>query len=53
MSSSNRSELGAFLKARRMDLSPAMVGLADPGGRRCVTGLRREEVALLASVSTD
>ncbi|MDQ0994171.1 helix-turn-helix domain-containing protein [Streptomyces sp. V3I7] len=53
MRSSNRSELGEFLKARRMDLSPAMVGLAEPGGRRRVKGLRREEVALLASISTD
>ncbi|WP_330456000.1 helix-turn-helix domain-containing protein [Streptomyces sp. NBC_00820] len=52
-SSTHRSELGEFLKARRMDLSPAMVGLADPGGRRRVKGLRREEVALLASISTD
>ncbi|MET7289480.1 helix-turn-helix domain-containing protein [Streptomyces sp. NPDC005573] len=53
-SSTRRNELGDFLKARRMDLSPAMVGLADSGGgRRRVTGLRREEVALLASISTD
>ncbi|WP_018549527.1 helix-turn-helix domain-containing protein [Streptomyces sp. LaPpAH-108] len=53
-SSTHRNELGDFLKARRKDLSPAMVGLADDGGgRRRVTGLRREEVALLASISTD
>ncbi|MFF1690181.1 MULTISPECIES: helix-turn-helix domain-containing protein [unclassified Streptomyces] len=48
----HRSELGAFLKARRMELSPQMVGLPE-GGRRRVKGLRREEVALLASISTD
>ncbi|MGA5448589.1 helix-turn-helix domain-containing protein [Streptomyces umbrinus] len=56
MSSGNahHSELGAFLKARRMELSPAQVGLPDsPGGRRRVKGLRREEVALLASISAD
>ncbi|MEU1201548.1 helix-turn-helix domain-containing protein [Streptomyces sp. NPDC005813] len=52
-SSTHRNELGDFLKARRKDLSPAMVGLAQDGGRRRVTGLRREEVALLASISTD
>ncbi|AVH94178.1 MULTISPECIES: helix-turn-helix domain-containing protein [Streptomyces] len=47
------SELGAFLKARRMELGPSEVGLPDMGGRRRVKGLRREEVALLASISTD
>ncbi|GHB73923.1 transcriptional regulator [Streptomyces viridiviolaceus] len=49
----HHSELGAFLKARRMELSPSAVGLPDTGGRRRVKGLRREEVALLASISTD
>lgn len=49
----DHGELGAFLKARRMELSPAQVGLADSGGRRRVAGLRREEVALLASISPD
>ncbi|MFK4548262.1 transcriptional regulator with XRE-family HTH domain [Streptomyces tendae] len=55
MSSSNSrdSELGAFLKARRTELSPAEVGLPDSAGRRRVKGLRREEVALLASISPD
>ncbi|MET0423340.1 MAG: helix-turn-helix transcriptional regulator [Actinoplanes sp.] len=46
------SELGDFLKARRRQLSPAAAGLPD-GGRRRVPGLRREEVALLASISPD
>ncbi|MGV9236599.1 helix-turn-helix domain-containing protein [Streptomyces nigra] len=46
-------ELGAFLKARRAELSPSAAGLPDTGGRRRVTGLRREEVARLASISTD
>ncbi|MFI7610390.1 helix-turn-helix domain-containing protein [Nonomuraea terrae] len=52
-SNAHPSELGDFLKARRTELSPAMVGLADAGGRRRVKGLRREEVAMLASISTD
>ena len=46
------AELGAFLKARRKELSPADVGLPDTPRRR-VSGLRREEVALLAAISTD
>ncbi|WP_163015717.1 helix-turn-helix transcriptional regulator, partial [Streptomyces sp. Tu 4128] len=46
-------ELGAFLKARRAELNPSTAGLPDTGGRRRVTGLRREEVARLASISTD
>ncbi|WP_305787105.1 helix-turn-helix transcriptional regulator [Symbioplanes lichenis] len=45
-------ELGDFLRARRNRLQPADVGL-EPGGRRKVTGLRREELALLAGLSTD
>ncbi|MFF7650688.1 helix-turn-helix domain-containing protein [Streptomyces sp. NPDC007983] len=46
------SELGDFLKARRGELSPTTAGLPDDGRRR-VPGLRREEVALLASISPD
>lgn len=45
-------ELGDFLRARRCRLRPGDVGL-EPGGRRKVTGLRREELALLAGLSTD
>ncbi|MET9300726.1 helix-turn-helix transcriptional regulator [Micromonospora aurantiaca] len=45
-------ELGAFLRARRGRLRPRDIGL-EPGGRRKVTGLRREELALLAGLSTD
>ncbi|WP_308216369.1 helix-turn-helix domain-containing protein [Streptomyces ortus] len=45
-------ELGEFLRARRNRLRPRDVGL-EPGGRRKVTGLRREELALLAGLSTD
>jgi transcriptional regulator with XRE-family HTH domain len=55
MSTSGHSpeELGAFLKARRSEIGPAMVGLTDTGGPRRVPGLRREEVAQLAMISTD
>lgn len=52
-SNGHSSELGAFLKARRAELSPRTVGLPDTGAKRRVKGLRREEVALLASISTD
>jgi transcriptional regulator with XRE-family HTH domain len=45
-------ELGEFLRARRGRLQPQDVGL-PPGGRRKVSGLRREEIALLAGLSTD
>jgi transcriptional regulator with XRE-family HTH domain len=45
-------ELGDFLRARRSRLRPQDMNL-QPGGRRKVTGLRREEVALLAGLSTD
>jgi transcriptional regulator with XRE-family HTH domain len=54
MSSNARPDgLGAFLKARRAELSPGAVGLPEGGGRRRAGGLRREEVAVLAAVSTD
>ncbi|WP_326692113.1 MULTISPECIES: helix-turn-helix transcriptional regulator [unclassified Streptomyces] len=52
-SNAHRNELGEFLKARRADLSPWAVGLPDTGGARRVAGLRREEVAQLAAISTD
>jgi transcriptional regulator with XRE-family HTH domain len=52
-SDAHLNELGHFLKARRGVLSPRTVGLPDSGGRRRVTGLRRDEVALLAGISTD
>ncbi|MEV5018090.1 helix-turn-helix domain-containing protein [Streptomyces sp. NPDC053780] len=47
------NELGEFLKARRAELSPRAVGLPDGAGPRRVRGLRREEVAGLAAISTD
>ncbi len=48
-----RNELGTFLKARRAELNPRQAGLPAGAGPRRVTGLRREEVAQLASISTD
>lgn len=45
-------ELGAFLRRRRDLLEPADVGLVA-GARRRAPGLRRDEVALLAGMSTD
>ena len=44
-----RTELAAFLRARRERISPEDVGL-PPGTRRRTTGLRREELAQLAGV---
>jgi transcriptional regulator with XRE-family HTH domain len=46
------SALAQFLRARRSVVRPADVGL-PAGGRRRVAGLRREEVAVLADISTD
>src|ERR1700684_2370883 len=43
--------LGQLLGARRQRLAPADVGLPE-GSRRRTAGLRREEVALLANLST-
>jgi transcriptional regulator with XRE-family HTH domain len=44
--------LGDYLRARRELVSPEEVGL-PAGGRRRVPGLRREELALLAGISSD
>src|SRR3954451_9043123 len=48
-----RDDLREFLTSRRERLSPQEAGLPDFGGRRRVKGLRREEVALLAGMSTE
>lgn len=47
-----RDQLADFLRRRREAIRPAEVGLAD-GPRRRTTGLRREEVAMLAGMSVD
>ncbi len=49
----NRAEIREFLASRRAKLTPEQVGLPAGGGKRRVPGLRREEVAVLAGVSTD
>ena len=49
----NRSEIREFLASRRAKLTPQQVGLPSYGGKRRVSGPRREEVALLAGVSPD
>src|SRR5580700_4800838 len=47
----NAAELADLLRTRRSRLRPADVGLPD-GSRRRTPGLRREEVAQLADIST-
>jgi transcriptional regulator with XRE-family HTH domain len=49
----NRTEVRDFLTSRRARITPKQAGLPLYGTNRRVTGLRREEVALLAGVSTD
>src|SRR6478735_8179028 len=49
----NRNDIREFLTSRRERLTPQQAGLPDFGGRRRVKGLRREEVALLAGMSTE
>jgi transcriptional regulator with XRE-family HTH domain len=46
------NRLGDYLRARRALVTPEQAGIA-PGAQRRVTGLRREEVAMLAGISTD
>ena len=48
----DKVELGTFLRSRRERLRPADVGLL-PGVRRRTPGLRREEIAVLAHISTE
>jgi transcriptional regulator with XRE-family HTH domain len=48
----DRAALADFLRRRRETLRPSDVGLSD-GARRRVPGLRRDEVAALAVMSTD
>ncbi|MEU7227454.1 helix-turn-helix transcriptional regulator [Streptomyces chrestomyceticus] len=48
----DKQELGAFLRSRRERLKPQDVGLPS-GPRRRTPGLRREEAAVLAHISTE
>jgi len=50
--SMDKHEFGAFLRSRRERLLPEDVGLPS-GSRRRTPGLRREEVAVLAHISTE
>jgi transcriptional regulator with XRE-family HTH domain len=52
MDDMDKRELAEFLRRRRETLRPRDVGLAE-GPRRRTAGLRREEVAALAGMSTD
>ncbi|PYY64457.1 transcriptional regulator [Curtobacterium sp. MCPF17_003] len=48
----NQAEVSEFLTTRRARLSPEQAGIIG-GARRRVPGLRREEVAMLAGMSSD
>jgi transcriptional regulator with XRE-family HTH domain len=49
----SRKEIREFLTTRRARITPEQAGLRHYGGRRRVSGLRREEVALLANISVE
>ncbi|MFJ7949478.1 helix-turn-helix transcriptional regulator [Streptomyces sp. NPDC096354] len=48
-----RADIRHFLTSRRARITPQQAGLPDFGGRRQVSGLRRSEVAQLASISVE
>jgi transcriptional regulator with XRE-family HTH domain len=50
---STRRDLQEFLTTRRSRITPEQAGLPVFGANRRVTGLRREEVALLAGISVE
>ncbi|WP_074996151.1 helix-turn-helix transcriptional regulator [Streptomyces misionensis] len=49
----DRAALGAFLRSRRDSLTPSQAGIEPFPGPRRVPGLRREELAVLAGLSSD
>jgi transcriptional regulator with XRE-family HTH domain len=49
----NSKDVREFLMSRRSRITPAQAGLPAYGGTRRVAGLKREEVAMLAGVSTE
>jgi transcriptional regulator with XRE-family HTH domain len=49
----NAAEIRQFLTSRRARLTPERAGLPRYGRQRRVSGLRREEVALLAGISVE
>jgi transcriptional regulator with XRE-family HTH domain len=52
VTTANRADLAAFLRAKRARLAPRDAGLPEVGPRR-TPGLRRQEVAQLAGMSID
>ena len=50
---SNEDDIREFLTTRRAKVTPARAGLPAIGKQRRVSGLRREEVALLAGISVE
>ncbi|MCY1692842.1 helix-turn-helix domain-containing protein [Curtobacterium sp. SL109] len=50
--SEHSTEISDFLQSRRARITPERAGIVG-GGRRRVPGLRREELAMLAGVSSD
>lgn len=49
----NSKDVREFLMSRRSRITPAQAGIPAYGGTRRVPGLKREEVAMLAGVSTE
>lgn len=49
----SKADVREFLASRRARITPAQAGLTTGSSRRRVTGLRRDEVALLAGVSVE
>lgn len=47
------NDVREFLMSRRSRITPTQAGLPDYGGTRRVSGLKREEVAMLTGVSTE
>ena len=47
------TEIADFLRSRRAAIAPTQAGLPEDGRKRRVPGLRRDEVARLAGVSTE
>src|SRR4051794_9870246 len=48
-----KADIREFLASRRARVTPGEAGLPAYGSNRRVTGLRREEVALLAGISAE
>ncbi|WP_407691349.1 helix-turn-helix domain-containing protein [Saccharopolyspora mangrovi] len=49
----SKADVREFLSSRRARITPEQAGMTTYGGKRRVPGLRREEVAMLAGVSTE